>query len=135
MARHVALLESDGGNGEVRGFSVDMGYGDGRNRSLLAEADKTKEAEGLAKLRGFADHLAPLGAGKFELGGSGADIGPSVRFGVPGIGVDHDVSRYWEIHHTWADTFDKVDKKTLQKNTAAVATLAFLLAEMPGTLR
>lgn len=135
LARHVALIESDGGNGEVRGFSVDLGYGDGKNRSLLSETEKLKEAEGLARLRAFSGQLDPLGAGKFELGSSGADIGPSVRFGVPGLGVDHDVSRYWEIHHTWADTFEKVDRKTLQKNTAAVATLAFLLAEMPGTLR
>lgn len=135
LPRHVAMLESDSGNGAIQGFSLDLGTGLGRNRVASGGAPDPARQAVLARLRRYEGALTPLGAARFELGGSGADIGPSVRQGVPGLGVEHDVSRYWDVHHTWADTFDKVDKATMQKNIAALATLAYILADMPETLR
>jgi Zn-dependent M28 family amino/carboxypeptidase len=41
---------------------------------------------------------------------------------------------YFDYHHTEADTLDKVDPSELQRDAAAMAALAWLLAEMPGTL-
>ena len=55
--------------------------------------------------------------------------------GVPGLGVSHDTTHYWEIHHTKADTFEKINKLDMQKNIAAVGILAYVLADMDGTLR
>jgi carboxypeptidase Q len=78
--------------------------------------------------------LAPLGAMQMQLGGSGADVGPSVEAGAVGIGVEHDATHYFDIHHTNADTFDKIVAEDLAKNVASVATMAYVLADMPGRL-
>lgn len=132
---HVAMLESDGGNGLIRGFGLELTGARGRGNQPSPGATPSTQSEILEKLRAFAPAFETLGGGTFAAGHSGADIGPSVQLGVPGIGVDHNGGHYWDIHHTWADTFDKVDKKTMQKNTAIIATLTYLLADMPGTLR
>ena len=42
-------------------------------------------------------------------GGSGADIGAIVREGVVGVGHRVDHSPYFDVHHSRADTFEKVD--------------------------
>jgi hypothetical protein len=36
---------------------------------------------------------------------------------------------YWRIHHTEADTFDKVDPQLVRKNVASMAVFAWFLAE------
>ena len=132
---HLAMLESDGGNGLIRGFELELAGIRGGGNQASAEALPSAQTEILEKLRAFAPAFETLGGGIFAAGHSGADIGPSVQLGVPGIGVDHHGGHYWDIHHTWADTFDKVDKKTMQKNIAIIATLTYLLADLPGTLQ
>jgi hypothetical protein len=52
-----------------------------------------------------------------------------VAAGVPGIGVEHVGSHYFDVHHTQADTFDKVAKDDLAFNAAALATFVFALAQ------
>lgn len=135
LGNFVAALESDSGNGPVKGFSLDL-HGEGRNKTItISPEEKARAENALALLKSFAPLLEPLDATKIEMGGSGTDIGPIVSEGVPGIGVSHDTTHYWEIHHTKADTFDKVIKLDMQKNIAAVGILAYVLAEMEGTLR
>jgi carboxypeptidase Q len=67
-------------------------------------------------------------------GGSGVDIGRIVADGVPGLGLDHDPEGYFDIHHSAADTFDKIDRGNLAKNVAAMAVMAYVLADMPERL-
>ncbi len=138
LPRHVAMVEADSGNGPIQGFNLDLNSGPGRGgRARSGEgspADPEVQAAALAWLRQFSPLLAPFGAGKIESGGSGADLEPSVALGVPGIGVNQDTTEYFKIHHTWADTFDKVDKAAFQKNVAALAALAYLLAEAPDRI-
>jgi hypothetical protein len=55
--------------------------------------------------------------------------------GVAGIGVEHDWEHYFDIHHTNADTFEKVDAETLARNVAALAVMTYVLADMPERLR
>jgi hypothetical protein len=62
-------------------------------------------------------------------------VGPLAARGVPALGLHHDTSDYFVIHHTEADTFDKIVLEDMQKNTAAMAVMAWVLAEMEGTLR
>ena len=68
-------------------------------------------------------------------GGSGADIGPMASpAACPRSASTVDGSRYFDYHHTAADTLDKVDPADLADDVAAVATVAFILADMDGTL-
>jgi len=67
-------------------------------------------------------------------GGGGADIGPMMRDGVPGMSVNTDNGRYFWYHHTPADTADKLDPGHLSRATAALAVLAYVAAEMPERL-
>ncbi|MDE3245832.1 MAG: M20/M25/M40 family metallo-hydrolase [Acidobacteriota bacterium] len=135
LANFVAALESDSGNGPVKGFTLDF-HGEGRNKPATASPEEMARGEkGLAFLNSIAPLLEPLDATHMEVHGSGTDVGPIVAEGVPGIGVSHDTTHYWEIHHTKADTFDKVVKLDMQKNIAAIGILAYVLADMDGTLR
>jgi hypothetical protein len=68
---------------------------------------------------------------RLGVGGSGADVGPILAAtGGYGVGVDFDTTNYWPIHHTEADTIDKIDPVTFRKDVAAVAAMAWLLAEV-----
>ncbi|MFH5917416.1 M28 family peptidase, partial [Clostridium perfringens] len=53
----------------------------------------------------------------------GADLIPLQEKGVPVLGIRQDVTRYFDWHHTAADTFDKVDPTELKQATAAFAFL------------
>jgi carboxypeptidase Q len=57
-----------------------------------------------------------------------------VALGVPGMGLTVDRSRYFWYHHSEADTFDKLDAKDLSKCVAALAVMAYVIAEMPEPL-
>jgi hypothetical protein len=64
-------------------------------------------------------------------GFSGADLGPLKPAGVPLLGLRVRGEKYFDYHHTPADTLDKVDPKALANDTAAMALMAWLLAESP----
>lgn len=137
LDRHVAAIESDSGNGLAQGFRFDwrpavMGFEDadeGGQAYLDARAEK------MAITQSIADLLASTGADTVFAAGSGADVGPIAARGVPALGLHHDSSEYFVIHHTHADTFDKIVLEDMQKNVAAMAVMAYVLAEMEPTLR
>jgi hypothetical protein len=107
---HYALIESDFGADRI--WKVD---------SKLGEARKA-EAEAIGKA------LAPLGivTGSFNEA-EGSDIGPMLKDGHPGVGLNQDGTRYFDLHHTPDDTLDKVDPAALRQNVAAwTAVLAIL---------
>ena len=70
-----------------------------------------------------------------HVGGGGADVSPLAAMGVPSLGMSHDEGHYFDIHHTQADTFDKIDPAALAKNVATMAVMAYALAEWPTPLR
>lgn len=114
LPRHVAALECDSGAFPPAGFSV--------------QADSTA----VAHIRELASALlAPLGASAIGPGGSGVDVSFIVKEGVIGLGHRVDAPRYFDYHHSPADTFDKVDPEALARNVAAVAVIAYLIAEDP----
>ena len=74
--------------------------------------------------------LAAVSSNRFEIAEeAGADIGPLTEAGVPGFGLVPEPLHYFDYHHTNADTLDKVDPKELAQDTAAIAALAWILAE------
>ncbi|HEY0113756.1 MAG TPA: M20/M25/M40 family metallo-hydrolase [Allosphingosinicella sp.] len=68
----------------------------------------------------IATLLAPLGISRSsQAAGAGADLGAWVRSGVAAVDLQQDGTRYFDIHHTPDDTFDKVDPEQLRQNVAA----------------
>ncbi len=123
VKNHVAAVEMDGGSEKPAGFGLSI---QGASPEVLARA--------MARMREIGALLKGIGAGEITAGGGGADIGPIMRDGVPGIGHHTVGQRYFEWHHTDADTLDKIDKQDFRLNTAAMAVLGFVLADMPERL-
>ncbi len=122
--RHVAGIEADTGSAPARGFQFDLkGASDEATaRALAALGDHIAPAAPL---------LAPLGAATFAPGFGGVDLIPLARRGVPTFALDNATDAYWTVHHSVADTLDKVDRDALRTNAAAMATLAWWLSEHP----
>ncbi len=117
LASHVMMLESDSGVFTPTGF----GY--------------TGPERGRAQVKAIASLLAGIEATAIAPSGGGADIAPSVEAGgMPSLSLEVDESRYFVIHHTAADTVDKIDPLDVAKCTAAVGVLAYVVADMPVRL-
>jgi carboxypeptidase Q len=86
-------------------------------------------------VRTIATLLTGIGADQITPGGGGADIGPSVQEGrIPAMSLDVDGSKYFLIHHTPADTIDKIDPTEMSRCAAAVAVMAYVVADLPQRL-
>ena len=79
--------------------------------------------------------LAPLGLSEIVAGGGGADIGPIAQAGnVPTMAYLGDAARYFVIHHTHADTVERIAPEEVSKAAAAIAVVTYAVAEMPERL-
>jgi carboxypeptidase Q len=79
--------------------------------------------------------LTPLGMQDILDGGGGADIGPIAQEGqVPMMAYQGDAQRYFTIHHTPADTVDRIAPEEIGKAAAAIATVTYVVADMPTRL-
>jgi Zn-dependent M28 family amino/carboxypeptidase len=109
---HVAAIETDSGGFHPIGFGVTAGEG------------------GVDLVRRITRDLASIDADAVFDGGGGADIGPlRKQYGVPVLGLRVQGERYFDYHHTAADTLDKVDRSHLDRNVAAMAVLTYGLAQ------
>ena len=113
---HLAAIEMDGGAEKPTGFGF-TGSGD--------------SAQMIARVREIGKLLEPIEAGSIVPGGGGADISPLMRDGVPGLSLRTVGTHYFDWHHTRADTVDKVKPEELRLNIAAMAVMAYVLADMP----
>jgi carboxypeptidase Q len=120
VKNHVAAIEMDGGAEKPVGFGV-SGNGDSQGA--------------LTKVREIGKLLDRIDAGSIQPGGGGADIAPLMRDGVPGLAVRTTGAHYFDWHHSRADTADKVKLEDLRANIAAMAVMAYILADMPETLQ
>lgn len=117
LSNHVLMLESDSGVFRPNGFG-------------FTGNDKAR-----AQVTSIARLLAALGADRIGPSGGGADIGPSIQAAnIPAMSLDVDQSLYFTIHHTPADTVDKINPSDMAKSAAAVAVMAYVVAEMPARL-
>ena len=63
-------------------------------------------------------------------GGGGADIGPIAQAGkVPMLAYQGDSTRYFTIHHTAADTVDRIAPEEVSKAAAALAVVTYAVAD------
>ena len=118
LASHILAIESDIGVFRPTGFGLS------EKASPQARADFQEIAKLLSGLR--ADRIDP--------DGEGTDISPMMKEGVTGASLNDDYSHYFDIHHTQADTFDKVNPQELAACVAAMAVMAYVVAEMPDRL-
>jgi carboxypeptidase Q len=83
----------------------------------------------------IATLLAPLGMQEVASGGGGADIGPISALGkVPMMAYSGDSNKYFTIHHTPADTVDRIDPSEVSKAAAALSAMIYVVADMPQSL-
>lgn len=110
--KHIAAIETDAGAAAPTGFNTTL-----KGPALEDVVAKTKV-------------LDRVGAHRFETTAeTGADTSFLIESGVTGFGLVPDPLHYFDYHHTPADTLDKVDAKELAQDTAAVAALAWTIAE------
>lgn len=108
--KHLVAMESDGGGFTPRGFGMTAGI------------------DTLAKVRSWLPLFNKRTITFINNGGGGADIGPLRKaLGTPTIGLNVDDQRYFDLHHTEADTFDKVNKRELHLGAASMASLIYLI--------
>ena len=117
LARHVMALEADLGDGRAYGVTfLAGGSAGGVMRDLMAP-------------------LAPLGvAPPTAGGGSGSDLGPMRRQGVPVADILQDATTYFDYHHSAADKIESVDAAALTQATAAVAVFGYQLGRSTADL-
>ncbi|MHB1170633.1 MAG: M20/M25/M40 family metallo-hydrolase, partial [Longimicrobiales bacterium] len=113
---HVLAIESDAG------VFKPLGYG------------FTGSDEAFAIISEIGRLLDRIDAGEITRGGGGADIGPIMQLGVPGMGLNVDGTRYFWYHHTDADTIDKLDVREFLECVASLAVMAYVVAELPEPL-
>ncbi|MEK6636729.1 MAG: M20/M25/M40 family metallo-hydrolase [Pseudomonadota bacterium] len=114
---HALVAESDFGADRV--WRVDFKLPDGAKPL----ADRIKRA------------LAPLGiAASSEVAGGGPDLGPVARTGVSAIDLQQDGTRYFDLHHTPNDTFDKIDPLQLRQNVEAWSIMLDMVANASENL-
>ena len=97
-------------------------------------ADEKKQEIAAEQLANILKLLEPIGATRVKQGFSGVDVGQLKPSGTACMGLNVDGRLYFNTHHTWADTVDKVDPKELTDCTIAIATAAFVIADMPEQL-
>ena len=117
LSKHVMMLESDGG------VFRPLGVG-------FTGSDAARDT-----VKAVATLLSGIAADQVSAGGGGADIGPSVQEAhIPAMSLDVDGSKYFLIHHTPADTIDKIDPVEMAKCAATVAVMAYVIADLPQRL-
>ncbi len=113
VARHVAAGESDFGADRIYALNLPKG------------AQGTPFADTVRRV------LDPIGVliTRDAATEGGEDVGPTVEAGSPVFELAQDGTRYFDLHHTPDDTFDKIDPAQLHQNVAAWAALVWLIAD------
>ncbi|HET6974578.1 MAG TPA: M28 family metallopeptidase [Pyrinomonadaceae bacterium] len=119
VAKHILAIESDSGVYRPEGFGL----------AATAPLQVRSNMIEIARL------LSGIGADQIAADGGGADIGPMMREGVIGASLDVDGAHYFDIHHTQADTLDKVNPRELALCVATMAVMAYVVADLPESFR
>jgi len=127
VASHVAAIEMDGGNEKPVGFGFSLS-------GHSSDGEDQRYEAAFAKLQQVGSLLEAVGAGEISRGGGGADIGPLMRDGVPGMALRTVGEHYFDWHHTNADTLDKVDLQDFRTAVGMLGVMGFVLADMPQVL-
>src|SRR5690606_13855822 len=107
--KHLFAIESDAGGYSPRGISLDMIPQ--RRRQILASKQL----------------FLPYGVYDFSQETAAQDILPLKKLGIPLAELVPDMQRYFDIHHTSEDTFDKINRRELNLGAVAIAQMVYLI--------
>jgi carboxypeptidase Q len=116
LPNHVLAIESDGGVFQPTGFTFKGGE---QAKTVIGQVGTL---------------LGGIRADRIVSGPGGADVAQLARGGVPVMELTVEDSKYFWFHHTAADTPDKVNPKELSQCVAAMAVMAYVVADMPQSL-
>ena len=116
LDKHVMAMESDNGVFKPLGYRI------------------SGPDSALAIARDIASLLSGIGASSAAAGGSEADVEPLLERGVPAVSLAVEGTRYFWYHHSEADTMDKLNPRDMAECVALMAVMAYVVADMPGTL-
>ncbi len=116
LDKHIVAIESDAGVFAPKGFGF----------------TGSKEAKRI--IESIHELLKPIKANEVTDWGRAADVAPLNDEGIPVMSLNVESSKYFWYHHTAADTFDKVDFHEFNKCIAAMAIMAFVIADMEDPL-
>ena len=105
---HIVALESDSGGFSPRGFGF-----------LCND-------ENFENVKNWKSLFEPYNIHLFVRGGGGADINRLKKDNNVLIGLKPDSQRYFDYHHTSADTFDAVNKRELELGAASMTAIMYL---------
>ncbi|WP_027379522.1 M20/M25/M40 family metallo-hydrolase [Chryseobacterium daeguense] len=107
--KHLFAIESDAGGFAPRGISLEM---DEENRK---------------KIQRWRNLFLPYGVYNFEGTYSGTDLYPLHDMGIPTAELVPDSQRYFDIHHTEEDTFEKVNRRELLLGAVAMTQIIYMI--------
>lgn len=118
LGKHVLAMESDNGAFDPKGY-------------VLAASDSA--AAVVQQVAGLLHAIDATGVQRVSESPA-ADITPLAEAGVPAMELDVEGSRYFWYHHTDGDTLDKLDPAELARCVAAMAVMAYVVADLPHAL-
>ncbi|WP_297984140.1 M20/M25/M40 family metallo-hydrolase [uncultured Chryseobacterium sp.] len=107
--KHIFAIESDGGGFQPRGFG------------LVMDDAKIKQVQSWKKL------FLPYGVYNFDLRYAGTDIEPLEENGAALAELAPESQRYFDIHHTEEDTFEKVNRRELMLGAIVMGQLIYMV--------
>jgi carboxypeptidase Q len=116
LANHLLAIESDRGPFQPVGFSF------------------TGSDAALGMLNKLTGALEQIKAAKITRDGDDADIAELHRSGVPTMALMVDGPTYFWYHHSDADTMDKLSARQISTCAAAMAVMAYQVADAPVAL-
>jgi carboxypeptidase Q len=107
--KHLFAIESDAGGFTPRGISLNM--------------DEAKRKQ----IQSWKNLFLPYGIYDFKETYSGTDLYPLHDMGIPTAELVPDSQRYFDIHHTEEDTFEKVNRRELLLGAVAMTQLIYMI--------
>lgn len=107
--KNIFAIESDSGGFSPRGFGLDM-------------SDDKKEI-----IKSWKTLFLPYGVYDFTETYAGTDITPMKSTGTDLAGLVPDSQRYFDIHHTEEDTFEKVNRRELLLGATVMTQLVYMV--------
>jgi hypothetical protein len=107
--KHLFAIETDAGGFAPRGIALDM--------------DDAKRNH----IKSWSNLFLPYGVYNFEERFSGTDLYPLHDMGIPAAELMPDSQRYFDIHHTEEDTFEKVNRRELLLGATTLTQIIYMI--------